>query len=139
MNHKTSSSLEPLVSLDRDRSEALHHQLERSLRASIRDGRLAPAESLPSTRALAAQIRISRGIVVEAYEQLVAAGTSPVDRAAPPGSPGRPDQRPTAGSISSRRPSSTTSVRAGRTCRSSRGRRGCARCAMSWRAHRASA
>jgi GntR family transcriptional regulator/MocR family aminotransferase len=71
---KTSSSLELLLPLDRDGSDALHRQLERGLRAAIRDGRLAPAASLPSSRALAAQLGVSRGIVVEAYEQLVAEG-----------------------------------------------------------------
>ncbi len=72
--NKTSSSLELLVPLDRDRSEPLHRQLEQGLRAAIRDGRLGPAASLPSSRALAAQLGVSRGIVVEAYEQLVAEG-----------------------------------------------------------------
>ena len=71
---KTSSSLELLVALDRDNSDPLHRQLERGLRSAIRDGRLAPDASLPSTRALAAQLGVSRGIVVEAYEQLVAEG-----------------------------------------------------------------
>jgi GntR family transcriptional regulator/MocR family aminotransferase len=71
---RTSSVLELLVTLDRTSHEPLHRQLERALRAAIRDGRLAPASPLPSTRALAAQLRISRGIAVEAYEQLVAEG-----------------------------------------------------------------
>ena len=66
--------MELLVELDRAGSEPLHHQLERSLRAAVRDGRLPPASPLPSSRALAGQLRVSRGIVVEAYEQLVAEG-----------------------------------------------------------------
>ena len=72
---RTSSGLELLVELDRAASEPLHRQLERGLRTAIRDGRLAAAASLPATRALAAQLRVSRGIVVEAYEQLVAEGS----------------------------------------------------------------
>jgi GntR family transcriptional regulator/MocR family aminotransferase len=71
---KTSSALELLVRLDRASTEPLHRQLERGLRAAIRDGRLAPDANLPSTRALAGQLGVSRGIVVEAYEQLVAEG-----------------------------------------------------------------
>src|SRR6266446_2371945 len=71
---KTSSDLELLVELDRDRPESLHRQLERGLRTAIRDGRLEAGTVLPSSRALAMQLRVSRGIVVEAFEQLVAEG-----------------------------------------------------------------
>ena len=69
---RTSSELELHVELDRQGSEPLHRQLETSLRGAVRAGRLAPGTVLPSTRALAGQLGISRGIVVEAYEQLVA-------------------------------------------------------------------
>ncbi|TDH49542.1 PLP-dependent aminotransferase family protein [Mycobacterium eburneum] len=48
--------------------------LERALRHAIRDGRLAPGERLPSSRALAAQLGVARGTVVEAYAQLSAEG-----------------------------------------------------------------
>ncbi len=71
---KTSSALELLVPLRRDDPEPLHRQLERQLRDAVRTGRLAPTSTLPSTRALAHQLAISRGIVVEAYEQLLAEG-----------------------------------------------------------------
>ncbi|MBA2380678.1 MAG: winged helix-turn-helix transcriptional regulator, partial [Chloroflexi bacterium] len=71
---KTSSGLELLVELDRAGGEPLHRQLERALRGGVRNGRLAPASPLPSSRGLAAQLGVSRGIVVEAYEQLVAEG-----------------------------------------------------------------
>jgi len=71
---RTSSALELLVELDRAGSEPLHRQLEHGLRAAIRDGRLAPDRPVPSSRALAGQLGVSRGIVVEAYEQLVAEG-----------------------------------------------------------------
>jgi GntR family transcriptional regulator / MocR family aminotransferase len=71
---RTSSDVELLVTLDRDGSEPLHRQLEASLRAAIREGRLAAGTILPSTRALASQLGVSRGIVVEGYEQLVAEG-----------------------------------------------------------------
>ncbi|WP_020545120.1 PLP-dependent aminotransferase family protein [Nonomuraea coxensis] len=44
------------------------------MRNSIRGGRLAPGTRLPATRDLAADLQVSRGVVVEAYEQLVAEG-----------------------------------------------------------------
>jgi GntR family transcriptional regulator/MocR family aminotransferase len=71
---RTSSAGELLVELRRDDVLPLHHQLEQELRVAIRSGRLASESSLPSTRALAAQLELSRGVVVEAYEQLVAEG-----------------------------------------------------------------
>ena len=40
----------------------------------IRDGRLAPAARLPSTRELATDLRVSRNTVMLAYEQLLAEG-----------------------------------------------------------------
>jgi GntR family transcriptional regulator/MocR family aminotransferase len=71
---KTSSDVELLVQLRRDGPIPLHRQLERELREGIRTGRLRPATVLPSTRALSAELGLSRGVVVEAYEQLVAEG-----------------------------------------------------------------
>ena len=71
---RTSSALELLVELDRAAPEPLHRQLEQALRGAVREGRLIPGSALPSTRALADQLAVSRGIVVEAYEQLVAEG-----------------------------------------------------------------
>ena len=62
-----------LVRLDRN-GTPLRTQLERELREGIRSGRLQPGTELPSTRALAAELGISRGVVVEAYAQLVAEG-----------------------------------------------------------------
>ena len=49
-------------------------QLERQLRDGIRSGRLRPGAPLPPSRALARQLGVSRGIVVDAYSQLVAEG-----------------------------------------------------------------
>lgn len=51
-----------------------HAAIEHALRAAIRDGRLRPGDPLPSTRALAAQLGVARGTVVEAYAQLAAEG-----------------------------------------------------------------
>ncbi|OOK82522.1 bacterial regulatory s, gntR family protein [Mycobacterium kansasii] len=48
--------------------------LEDALRQAIRDGRLASGERLPSSRALAGQLGVARGTVVESYAQLTAEG-----------------------------------------------------------------
>jgi GntR family transcriptional regulator / MocR family aminotransferase len=53
---------------------SLRGQLERELRRAIRSGRLPAGTALPSTRVLASQLGVSRGVVVEAYDQLVAEG-----------------------------------------------------------------
>jgi GntR family transcriptional regulator/MocR family aminotransferase len=63
-----------LITLDRGRGAALHEQLEQALREQIRSGRLLPEARLPSSRALARELGISRGVVVEAYAQLTAEG-----------------------------------------------------------------
>lgn len=49
-------------------------QLERALRRAVADGRLGAGTRLPSSRTLAADLRLSRGVVVDAYAQLVAEG-----------------------------------------------------------------
>ena len=49
-------------------------QIQDQLRAAIRDRRLAAGERLPSTRRLADLLGVSRGTIVDAYEQLVAEG-----------------------------------------------------------------
>ncbi len=65
---------ELLVVLDRKSRVGLRLQLEQALRVAIQSGRLATGFSLPPTRVLAADLGVSRGLVVEAYEQLVAEG-----------------------------------------------------------------
>jgi GntR family transcriptional regulator/MocR family aminotransferase len=94
---RTSLAIELLVDLDRDDREPLRRQLERRLRAAIRDGSLPVGIKLPSTRALAAQLAVSRGVVVEAYDQLVAEGFLAVRQGAVPfvaaGRTERPDEQ----------------------------------------------
>lgn len=65
---------ELLVRLDHDADTPLHEQLERSLREDIRSGRLPGGARMPSTRGLAAELGVSRGVVTEAYGQLAAEG-----------------------------------------------------------------
>lgn len=48
--------------------------LVNALRSAIDDGRLAPGSRLPATRALAADLAVSRGVVVEAYRRLTDEG-----------------------------------------------------------------
>ncbi|WP_020576211.1 PLP-dependent aminotransferase family protein [Actinopolymorpha alba] len=62
-----------LLVLDRRRGH-LATQLASELRAAIRSGRLAPGLRLPATRTLARDLGVSRGVVVEAYDQLIAEG-----------------------------------------------------------------
>ncbi|MFL5823268.1 MAG: PLP-dependent aminotransferase family protein [Solirubrobacteraceae bacterium] len=63
-----------MLPLDRGGGPALHEQLEQVLREHIRRGRLVAGAKLPSSRVLARQLDISRGVVVEAYSQLTAEG-----------------------------------------------------------------
>lgn len=48
--------------------------LQAALREAVRSGRLAPGTRLPSSRDLAADLGVSRGLVTDAYEQLTAEG-----------------------------------------------------------------
>ncbi len=63
-----------LVTLNRSDEVPLHAQLERALRDDMRAGRLRAGAPLPSSRSLAVELGISRGVVTTAYEQLVAEG-----------------------------------------------------------------
>src|SRR5918992_5083658 len=77
------SSRDLLVTLRRA-DGPLHAQLEGQLRDAVRAGRLAAGERLPSSRALAAELGVSRGVVVEAYGQLAAEGYLAIGRGAAP-------------------------------------------------------
>lgn len=72
-----------LVELDRDGEAPLHEQIERSIREKVRAGRLAAGSSLPSSRSLAAELGVSRGVVSEAYSQLAAEGYLLTSQGAP--------------------------------------------------------
>src|SRR5215469_6337529 len=69
---RTNSGL--MVVLQRDERASLHRQIETSIRDSIRAGRLPRGSSLPPSRMLAADLGVSRGVVVEAYQQLASEG-----------------------------------------------------------------
>jgi GntR family transcriptional regulator / MocR family aminotransferase len=71
----TTSPASPELLLPRwDPAAPRRAQLEAGLRDSIRAGRLRPGVRLPSSRALGAELGVSRRLVVEAYEQLAAEG-----------------------------------------------------------------
>jgi GntR family transcriptional regulator / MocR family aminotransferase len=97
-------SVDVLLRLDRPRGR-LRAQLEDQLRDAVRGGRLGPGAALPSSRALARDLGVSRGVVVEAYAQLTAEGylvarqgaPTRVSEAASPGpgaTPAAADERP---------------------------------------------
>jgi GntR family transcriptional regulator / MocR family aminotransferase len=69
----TTSAGELLLAVGRS-SPRKGEQLRLMLRDAIADGVLAPGTRLPSTRALAEDLGISRGLVVLVYEQLTAEG-----------------------------------------------------------------
>jgi GntR family transcriptional regulator / MocR family aminotransferase len=60
--------------VERRPRETLRTAVERTLREAIVDGALRPGVRLPSSRTLATQLGVSRGVTTEAYGQLVAQG-----------------------------------------------------------------
>ena len=71
---RTTSGSELFVRIDRKLELPVRLQLEHELRRAVQTGRLAAGLQMPSTRALAADLQLSRGVIVEAYEQLLAEG-----------------------------------------------------------------
>ncbi|REE97194.1 PLP-dependent aminotransferase family protein [Thermomonospora umbrina] len=63
-----------LIVLRRGGGVALHRQIETAIRDAVQAGRLRIGTALPPTRTLAGDLGVSRGVVVEAYRQLVAEG-----------------------------------------------------------------
>lgn len=70
----TTSAPEVLVELDRRGARPVRAQLEDGLRAAVREGRLPAGARLPASRVLAADLAVSRRLVVDAYAQLLAEG-----------------------------------------------------------------
>ncbi|MYR19116.1 winged helix-turn-helix domain-containing protein, partial [Streptomyces sp. SID6137] len=70
----SNASSDLLFAIDRDRDEPLRSQLERQVREAIRTGRLRVGERLPPSRELAGALGLSRGLVQDAYAQLLAEG-----------------------------------------------------------------
>lgn len=74
MAKRQSGALLTLIKLDRERKTPLSHQIEDQLRNAILAGSLPGGTRLPSSRALAADLGISRQTVVQVLESLEAEG-----------------------------------------------------------------
>ncbi len=68
------ASFPPLIALDPASATPLYRQLFDWFRAAILAGRLKPGQRVPSSRQLAAELKLSRIPVLAAYEQLYAEG-----------------------------------------------------------------
>src|SRR3954453_14543175 len=71
----TASGPELLIELRRQHGRPLRAQLEEGLREAVRSGRLMAGAPLPSSRALARDLGVSRRLVVDAFPQLGAEGS----------------------------------------------------------------
>ena len=79
---KGSGGISPVIALDRQGRRSLHSQIYDAYRASILSGKLTTGQQVPSTRALSAELGISRIPVLEAYSQLLAEGYFETQRGA---------------------------------------------------------
>lgn len=68
------SSFVPPITLDRRQNRPVYGQLYDWFRTAITEGRMRPGQRLPSSRSVAAELRISRISVTNAYEQLLSEG-----------------------------------------------------------------
>src|SRR6202040_3617468 len=71
---KVPSVFTPVISVDRKAAKPLHKQIYDAFRAMIVLGNLRAGQQIPSTRALAPELGISRIPVLGAYAQLLAEG-----------------------------------------------------------------
>lgn len=71
---QTNLAWETLLDLSAARPGPLHLRLRSAIRAAIRDGRLPLGAALPPSRTLAADLRVSRWTVTQAYGLLIAEG-----------------------------------------------------------------
>jgi GntR family transcriptional regulator/MocR family aminotransferase len=67
------AALLPIL-VDRDDARPMHRQIYDEIRGLILSGRLGPGARLPSTRALAVELEVSRNTVAAAFDQLMAEG-----------------------------------------------------------------
>ncbi|MGI5838024.1 MAG: PLP-dependent aminotransferase family protein, partial [Chloroflexota bacterium] len=66
--------MELAITLDESKPEPLYRQLYEGLRLAILSGRILPGQKLPSSRALARRLSLSRNTVTQAYAELQAEG-----------------------------------------------------------------
>jgi GntR family transcriptional regulator/MocR family aminotransferase len=62
------------LTIDRQSRVPLHRQIAAALRRSVETGAMPGGTRLPSTRALAKRLGVSRNTVLTAYEELIAEG-----------------------------------------------------------------
>src|ERR1700733_13941527 len=74
MRKKPPGAAAPMIAVDRKGEKPLHRQIYDALRAMILERRLQPGQQIPSSRALADELGISRIPVLGAYAQLLAEG-----------------------------------------------------------------
>src|SRR5262245_21638487 len=116
MTRKQSRALFTSLPLDPRSSAPLHRQLYDGIRSAILRGLLPPGTQLPASRALAADLDVSRNTVMAAFDQLLAEGYTEgrhgsgtyVSRSLPEqllhaGSPGKEARRSAAPRLSERR------------------------------------
>src|SRR5664279_4037935 len=71
---RVSASFLPPIALDSSQKKPIYRQLYEWFRQAILIGQLRPGQRVPSTRSLAAELKVSRIPVSNAYEQLHAEG-----------------------------------------------------------------
>ena len=71
---EASAGIVPVIPVDRESATPLHRQVYGGFRDAILRGDLAAGQQVPSSRALAAELEISRFPVLDAYAQLLAEG-----------------------------------------------------------------
>jgi GntR family transcriptional regulator / MocR family aminotransferase len=71
---KVPSAVSPVIAVDRKAAKPLHRQIYDAFRSMIVSRNLGAGQQIPSTRALASELRISRIPVLTAYSQLLAEG-----------------------------------------------------------------
>src|ERR1039458_6949126 len=71
---KAHGAYSPVISVDRSVAKPLHRQIYEAYRTSIQERNLQPGQQVPSTRALASELRVSRIPVLSAYMQLTSEG-----------------------------------------------------------------
>lgn len=71
---RVASGLLPVIAIDRRAAKPLQRQIYDGYRAAIMEGRLRPSQRIPSSRALASELGVSRFPVLNAYAQLLAEG-----------------------------------------------------------------
>ncbi|HUA20978.1 MAG TPA: PLP-dependent aminotransferase family protein [Bryobacteraceae bacterium] len=74
MTKKLPGAAVALITVDRKSDKPLHRQIYDAFRAMILEHRLRPGQQVPSSRALADELKISRIPVLGAYAQLLAEG-----------------------------------------------------------------